>query len=78
MTTLSADIPRSASNAPLRARLGALSARFAAWRLRAAMTRELGHLSDHMLRDIGFSRDEVASAVRRAGRDAACRLRPGY
>jgi uncharacterized protein YjiS (DUF1127 family) len=37
---------------------------YATAQARAAAARDLGHLSDHLLRDIGLRRDQVGAALR--------------
>lgn len=55
----------------LAAALAAAGARARAWleaytaaRARSVVARELHHMSDHMLRDIGLHRSQIESAVR--------------
>ena len=52
----------------LRTRLTALAGWLKAELLALRTERELRELSDHMLRDVGLRRDQVASISREAGR----------
>jgi uncharacterized protein YjiS (DUF1127 family) len=79
MTTLSTELSLArpgAARGAIREGLARLAARLAARRLRADTLRDLAHLNDHALRDIGLTRDGLGGAGRQAALDLALRLRP--